>query len=109
MIGGYHTHLCLPRQQWPAISAGSVFVFKLDSKLDEAGEKSLVKQLECDGLGLYKGEGYGRIAVNRQGKLGVTAEIQLDDPEKQRKPDPPKSEMPEKVEDLLQKINERFT
>ena len=43
--------------------------FKLDSELDKACEERIVTQLECDGLGLYKGEGYGRIAVNRQGKL----------------------------------------
>ncbi len=28
VIGGYNAHLRLPRQQWPAIAAGSVFVFK---------------------------------------------------------------------------------
>lgn len=106
--GGYHSHLGLPRQQWPAIAAGSVFVFKLDSELDKACEERIVTQLECDGLGLYKGEGYGRIAVNRQGKLRITAEFQLDDPEEHREPDPPESDMPEEVTALLQVVKERF-
>ena len=108
VIGGYHSHLGLPRQQWPAIAAGSVFVLKLDSEIDKACEERIVKQLECDGLGLYKGEGYGRIAVNRQGKLKVEGEDQLDDPEEQREPDPPESSRPEVVEALLKVVNERF-
>lgn len=109
VIGGYHSHLCLPRLQWPAIAAGSVFVFKLDSELDKVYEERIVTQLECDGLGLYKGEGYGRIAVNRQGKLRVTAEFQLDDPEKHGEPDLPQSEeMPDEIKALLQVVNERF-
>ena len=108
IIGGYHSHLCLPRQQWPAIAAGSVFVFKLESELDKESEDRIVTQLECDGLGLYKGEGYGRIAVNRQGELRVTGESELDNPEKQTEPDPPQSDMPEEVKTLLQIVSERF-
>ena len=67
VIGGYHTHLRLPRQQWPAIDAGSVFVFCLKEMPDE---ERLLK-LEQEGLGIQKGEGYGRVAVNRQGWLDL--------------------------------------
>lgn len=67
VIGGYHAHLRLPRQQWPAIDAGSVFVFSLKEMPDE---ERLLK-LEQEGLGIQKGEGYGRVAVNRQGWLDL--------------------------------------
>ena len=67
VIGGYHAHLRLPRQQWPAIDAGSVFVFCLKEMPDE---ERLLK-LEQEGLGIQKGEGYGRVAVNRQGWLDL--------------------------------------
>ena len=98
VIGGYNSHLRLPRQQWPAIAPGSVFVFKAEKTLDQ---KNLL-QLEHDGLGLRKGEGYGRIAVNRQGSLGLTGctETQLDDPDRQNTPDAPDS-VPQSVQDLL--------
>ena len=79
VIGGYNSHLRLPRQQWPAIAPGSVFVFKTGQTLDP--ERLL--QLEHNGLGLRKGEGYGRIAVNRQGNLRLWKETQLDDSESQ--------------------------
>ena len=97
VIGGYNSHLRLPRQQWPAISPGSVFVFNTEKTLDQ--ERLL--QLEHSGLGLRKGEGYGRIAVNRQGNLGLSEETQLDDPNKQNRPDAPDSEIPQSVQDLL--------
>lgn len=105
VIGGYHAHLSLPRQQWPTIGPGSVFVFELKRDLDEAGKEALVK-LEKDGLGLRKGEGYGRIAVNRQGTLGLshTDEIPLDDPTVPYKPD---SEIPEPLIGLLGGVVEK--
>lgn len=98
VIGGYNSHLRLPRQQWPAISPGSVFVFETENTLDQ---KRLL-QLEHNGLGLRKGEGYGRIAVNRQGNLSLTGctETQLDDPDRQNTPDAPDS-IPQSVQDLL--------
>ena len=100
MIGGYNAHLRLPRQQWPAIAPGSVFVFKTENDLDQ--ERLL--QLEHDGLGLRKGEGFGRIAVNRQGSLGLTSckEIQFDDIESQSVPSAPDdSEVPEAIQNIL--------
>lgn len=99
VIGGYNSYLRLPRQQWPAIASGSVFVLETPQPLYQ--ERLL--QLEHDGLGLRKGEGFGRIAVNRQGSLGLTGceEIPLDDPEKKNIPDPPDSEIPQSIQDLL--------
>ncbi len=103
LVGGYNAHLRLPRQQWPAIAAGSVFVFELKQELKEIDKKRLV-ELEYDGLGLRKGEGYGRIAINRF-KLTNTMETQLDDPNNQDSPPVPGgSEIPACVQALLKEI-----
>ena len=101
VIGGYHTHLRLPRQQWPAIASGSVFVFCTKKALDGAR----LLQLEHDGLGLRKGEGYGRIAVNRQKALDLTGcgEIQLDDPKRQDLLNAP-ANVPQSVQELLRGV-----
>ena len=103
MIGGYHTHLRLPRQQWPAIAAGSVFVFKLRSELIEKCQAHLV-QLEHGGLGLRKGEGYGRIAVNRHGHLNLLTEQQLDDLDNANVPDMPQAEISQDLLELLRGV-----
>ena len=95
LMSGYHSHLRLPRQQCQGIAAGSVFVFCVKTTLNE---KRLLK-LECNGLGLRKNEGFGRIAVNRQDDLGLNAEIQLDDPKKQERPD---EQIPHEVRDILE-------
>lgn len=103
LVGGYHTHLRLPRQQWPTIAAGSVFIFHIPPASDEEAcslrEKRLL-QLEHDGLGLRKGEGYGRVAVNRQGgqpRLTDTPEESLEDVS----PEPPSGEPNEDILNLL--------
>ena len=101
-ISGYNTHLRLPRQQWQAIGAGSVFVFELTP--NPAEEKLL--ELEHNGLGLRKGEGFGRIAVNRQNKLNLTGimETQLDDPENQGQPKKPAEPVSEVIQEILQSV-----
>ena len=105
MIGGYHTHLRLPRQQLPVIAAGSVFIFDISAVQEHVTENHLL-QLEHNGLGLRKGEGYGRVAVNRQGDLGLTdcKETQLDNPDEQIAPSSPDSRMPQALQNLLQSI-----
>ena len=103
LVGGYQTHLRLPRQQWPAIAAGSVFVLRMESVSDDL--QTRLDELERDGLGLRRGEGYGRVAVNRQGSLQLFEETQLDDPEKgTRMPDPPQSKLPASARELLMGI-----
>lgn len=95
IIGGYHTHLRLPRQQVPAIAAGSVFVFTLKKQPEE----DRLLKLEHNGLGIRKGEGYGRIAVNRQGNLSLTntTEKPFDYPKHKK----PEFQIPTVVQDLL--------
>ena len=102
LIGGYNAHLRMPRQQWSAISAGSVFVFALACSVDGAR----LTVLEQEGLGLRKGEGYGRVAVNRQHKLGLDglSEKRLDDPDRRTAPCRPDGDIPSAVQDLLQDV-----
>ena len=102
MISGYHTHLRLPRQQLPAIAAGSVFVFDMTAVQEHITDNHLL-QLEHNGLGLRKVEGYGRVAVNRQGNLDLTEcrETQLDNSEEQTAPSSP---MSQELQNLLQGI-----
>ena len=105
LIGGYNAHLRLPRQQLPAIAAGSVFIFDIQDVQNHISEEFLLG-LERDGLGLRKGEGYGRIAVNRQNNIYLTdcEEERLEDPENSSVPESPSQQMPKKVRDLLQGI-----
>ena len=102
LIAGYHTHLGLPKQQWPAIAAGSVFIFDIPQASGEeacASRKERLFQLERGGLGLRKGEGYGRVVVNRQGASGLTGT-----PKKLLKdssPEPPQKPLNQEVSNLL--------
>ena len=100
-VSGYNTHLRLPRQQWQAIAAGSVFEFKLEQDLID--EKLL--ELEQNGLGLRKGEGFGRIAVNRQNNLYLgSKEKQLDDPDNLNHPDAPEVDIPSDLLEILKQV-----
>ena len=71
LVGGYVSHLRLPRQQWPAIAPGSVFEFEVKS---DSIQPDKLLELEREGMGLRRGEGFGRVAVNRHGALGLTGE-----------------------------------
>ena len=94
LISGYQTHLRLPRQQWPAIAAGSVFIFDIPQDSDKECLKKRLLKLEQDGLGLRKGEGYGRVAIKQ---LTGTEEKSL----KPRDPDAPDLAPGEAVQNLL--------
>ena len=98
---GYNTHLRLPRQQSQAIATGSVFEFEIDEKIMDAQ----LMELERNGLGLRKAEGFGRIAINRQNNLYLGGkEEQLDDPNNVNEPDPPKLGIPSDLSDILRQI-----
>ena len=103
---GFIAHLRLPRQQWLAIAPGSVFVFDV-SKTQNRITSDNLHQLEYNGLGLRKGEGYGRLAVNRHGHLRLTgtAVSELDDPAKQPRPEAPiTSSLPDEVQTVLRHV-----
>ncbi len=95
---GYNTHLRLPRQQSQVIAAGSVFKFELDEKITDAQ----LMELERNGLGLRKAEGFGRIAINRLHLGGE--EKQLDDPNNVNTPDKPELNMPSDLSHILKQI-----
>ena len=101
MMSGYNTYLRLPRQQWQATGAGSVFVFKIPFKLEE----ERLRKLEDKGLGLRKGEGFGRVAINRQNYLSEEiTEMQLDDPDEATTPNAPNTEINSELKELLRDI-----
>ena len=101
MMSGYNTYLRLPRQQWQAIGAGSVFVFNISSKLEE----ERLRELEQKGLGLRKGEGFGRVAINRQNSLSEEiTEMQLDDPDEASTPNAPNTGINSELKKLLRDI-----
>ena len=58
-IGGFNRKWGLPLPQMPALSIGSVFVFKEYSLTEEQ-----IKLLESKGIGERRVDGFGRIAVN---------------------------------------------
>jgi CRISPR-associated protein Csx10 len=59
LIGGFNRKWGLPLPQVPAFAAGSVFVFK---KIEITTEQ--IEQLESQGLGERRIDGFGRIAMN---------------------------------------------
>ena len=104
LVSGYSAHLRLPRQQLPAVAAGSVFVFDIKDFQGCITLEQLLK-LEHNGLGLRKGEGYGRIAIDRLKIDKTKEEMLLDDPEHQtHRQKPSETEIPEEVAKFLQDI-----
>ena len=97
---GYNTHLRLPRQQSQAIAAGSVFKFELNEQITD--EKLM--ELEQNGLGLRKAEGFGRITINRQNNHLGGEEKQLDAPNNVNTPDKPELDMPSDLSHILKQI-----
>ena len=102
LVSGYNTHLRLPRQQVPAIAAGSVFVFDIEDIRDCIDVNNLLK-LEYSGLGLRKGEGYGRLTINHL-KLNNQEERKMEDPEHQPNVTRLDGTIPEQVQELLRGV-----
>jgi CRISPR-associated protein Csx10 len=59
LVGGFNRKWGLPLPQVPALTAGSVFVFK---SIDITVEQ--IQELENQGIGERRVEGFGRIAIN---------------------------------------------
>lgn len=64
IIGGYSSAWQLPRQQWTALAAGSVFVIGADEPISIEN----FKLIEAHSLGLRVEEGFGRFVINWHGK-----------------------------------------
>jgi len=60
IVGGFNRKWGLPLPQTPALTAGSVFIFKYEGKLDP----QKVSNLENQGVGERRVDGFGRIAIN---------------------------------------------
>ena len=74
-VGGYVAKWGLPRPQWSAFSAGSVFVFEANATISA----DAITQAEAYGIGLRVGEGYGRFVINAHGRK---ATLTRTDPDK---------------------------
>lgn len=61
LIGGFNRKWGLPLPQVPALAAGSVVVFELED-IEITVEQ--IKQLEAQGIGDRREDGFGRVAVN---------------------------------------------
>ncbi len=59
LIGGFNRKWGLPLPQVPALAAGTVLVFE-----DETLTTAQIEQLELEGIGDRRNEGFGRVAVN---------------------------------------------
>ncbi len=85
-IGGFNRKWGLPLPQVPAVKAGSVFVYEYES---DFLTEDWIRNLEREGIGERKTEGFGRIAINwREEK-----EFNIEKPDSARsiKPEPPTS------------------
>lgn len=59
VVGGFNRKWGLPLVQVPALQAGSVFVYKANQV-----DKQTLYQLEQEGIGERRAEGFGRIGIN---------------------------------------------
>jgi CRISPR-associated protein Csx10 len=73
-LGGFNRKWGLPLYQSQAIQAGSVFVFDVTSTITAAN----LRQLETQGIGERRAEGFGRVAVNWHAKEPVLAVRQVE-------------------------------
>lgn len=69
LIGGFNRKWGLPLPQVPALSAGSVFLFE-----NTALTSHQIRQLEAQGIGERRVEGFGQIAVNWLGEENFSDE-----------------------------------
>jgi CRISPR-associated protein Csx10 len=61
VVGGFNRKWGLPLPQTPALAAGSVFVFEIPQTQLKSQQ---VRNLEVQGIGERRAEGFGRIALN---------------------------------------------
>jgi len=101
IIGGYSAVWGLPRPQWPAFKAGSVFVFEL-AHPQLLGEDKLT-EVEAISLGLRTGEGYGRFVLNWHGATKTLTKGKWDEQAKGK----PDGEVPEAFKKLVYKVVSR--
>jgi CRISPR-associated protein Csx10 len=80
IVGGFNRKWGLPLPQTPALAAGSVFVFqKTDVNVEQ------LQQLEEQGIGERRIEGFGRVAVNWLDEYTTKYQVKLATSENQNK------------------------
>lgn len=103
-VGGFSSVWRLPRPQWQAIAAGSVFVFELEVPVGSGVEldETTVAKIEWESLGLRTAEGFGRFAIGLHGEQPELQWWRIEAPE------PPKPVTACKdFEDLIGRISRR--
>jgi hypothetical protein len=101
LVSGYSAVWGLPRPQWPAFKAGSVFVFEITS-----GQPDLTAAPAVS-LGCRAGEGYGRFVLNWHGNEKELTADKPDEPDKVRPPAVASETFRELVKDLVGREFER--
>jgi hypothetical protein len=109
-LGGYWSHLRLPRPQWPAIAAGSVFEISLAQSVSLQPQQ--LSDIERSGLGLKRNEGFGQIAFQTHAPAtGQAQNIHLKSikKEKTQKPNISSDSPPETLMAILSSHLQRYT
>jgi CRISPR-associated protein Csx10 len=63
-VSGWNAKHGLPTATQWALAAGSCYLFSVNEGADLPGLERRLRELENDGYGLRRNEGYGRIVVN---------------------------------------------
>ncbi|MBI4492002.1 MAG: hypothetical protein HY690_04345 [Chloroflexi bacterium] len=101
-VGGFSDLWQLPRPTWPAIAAGSVFVFESDELAPKPDDAGALAALEWHSLGLRTAEGFGRFVVGLHGARG--SEILFSGEFPSAEIDRPHGDVPEAVQKLAAEI-----
>jgi CRISPR-associated protein Csx10 len=64
IVDNFNNHLGLPRWRDKALKAGSIIGFKLGDSVDPKMLQDKLKEIERDGIGLRRNEGFGLVAFN---------------------------------------------
>jgi len=78
LVDGFNSQHCLPRWRDVSLAAGSTVKLRLST----AVKLERLRELECDGIGLRRGEGFGQIAFNHpvyEHCNGIARGIDIDD------------------------------
>lgn len=72
-IDAFNAHLGLPRWRDIALRAGSAVGMRLKGPVSLDALQQRLRQIEADGIGLRRGEGFGRVAFNHPAYTGCAS------------------------------------
>jgi len=64
VVDNFNNHLGLPRWRDKALKAGSIIGFQLEENVELRTLQVRLKEIECEGIGLRRNEGFGLVAFN---------------------------------------------